>query len=176
MGATLATGIRPVYVDQPSLRVISGPQQVRADALSVLTNTTLSTHQPVRSNGLSLGRTAASLRTPTAQYLGWNGHGSDPNSAGRISHPVNGGPANNRRISQDCDGDLCGSSSGRSTPTRRHRDLSHRPPWPRRRRHWRTDGVRSMTSCQPGSVKPTLPRGVSAPGRVMFCAWSRSRN
>jgi antagonist of KipI len=39
IGATLPHDRRPAYVDQPTLRVISGPQQVGAHALSVLTHT-----------------------------------------------------------------------------------------------------------------------------------------
>jgi len=39
IGATLASRNRPIYVDSPTLRVISGPQQASAEALSVLTNT-----------------------------------------------------------------------------------------------------------------------------------------
>jgi len=39
LGATLAHDRRPVYVDNPTLRVIPGPQRVSAEALSILTTT-----------------------------------------------------------------------------------------------------------------------------------------
>jgi antagonist of KipI len=39
IGATLADGHRPVYVDSPTLRIILGPQHASAETLSVLTNT-----------------------------------------------------------------------------------------------------------------------------------------
>lgn len=85
VGMTLASGRRPVYIDQPILRVISGPQHVSADALSVLMNT------PYRLTSRS-DRMGYRLEGPRVHYVPMQPRISDGTAMGALQIPPDGFP------------------------------------------------------------------------------------
>ena len=126
IGAMLAPGNRPLYVDSPTLRVISGPHHANAAQLSVLIATpyqltSQSNRMGYRLEGQRLHEDPRIVGSRMERRWTLKFHRMDLDS-------VDGGPANDRRVSQDRDGHFCRSASGRTTPTRRHRDLSHDHP------------------------------------------------
>jgi antagonist of KipI len=85
IGATLAHGNRPIYVDSPTLRIISGPQRASADLLSVLTNT------PYRLNSQS-DRMGYRLEGEQIRHVPTHSQISDGTAMGALQIPQDGYP------------------------------------------------------------------------------------
>ena len=85
LGATLACGSRPLYTEQPTLRVLSGPHQLNTDALSILTATPY--HVTSQSNRMGYrleGQRLHDVTTPRRI--------SDGNAMGALQIPPEGSP------------------------------------------------------------------------------------
>ena len=85
IGATLPDDRRPVYVDQPTLRVIPGPQDVSADALSILTAA------PYRLTS-QCDRMGYRLEGQPLQYVATQPQISDGTAMGALQIPPDGSP------------------------------------------------------------------------------------
>ncbi|HKT33923.1 MAG TPA: biotin-dependent carboxyltransferase family protein [Nitrospira sp.] len=85
VGATLAHGRRPPYVEEPTLRVLAGPQEISGDALSILTTA----HYHVSNQSDRMGYRLEGQRlpdVPMGPYL------SDGTAMGALQIPPDGSP------------------------------------------------------------------------------------